>query len=173
MHFSKNLQYAVSGVLAIYIVFFTRPAPQMVVRMLSSPIAQLAALAGIVYVGASVSLLVALVSAVALVLSIPAREYLTVEKDEEKKKKSEEAEKPKNLKKDEDEEKEKAAKALPPKDAAKKAEPAGAASTAETAASSAMDILSKNTDKTDVPAMPASHPVANAPASGKEEFAPF
>lgn len=76
MHFSKNLQYAVSGVLAIYIVFFTRPAPQMVVNLLSSPIAQLAALAGIVYVGASVSLLVALVAAVALVLSIPAREYL-------------------------------------------------------------------------------------------------
>jgi hypothetical protein len=76
MHFSKNLQYAVSGVLAVYIVFFTRPAPQMVVNLLSSPIAQLAALAGIVYVGASVSLLVALVAAVALVLSIPAREYL-------------------------------------------------------------------------------------------------
>ena len=158
MHFSKNLQYAVSGVLAIYIVIFTRPAPQMVVRMLSSPIAQLAALAGIVYVGASVSLLVALVSAVALVLSIPAREYLTVEKDEEKKKKSEEAEKPKNL-----------------KDAAKKAADAGKdiAGAAGTAASSAMDMLSKHADKTDVPAMPASHPVANAPASGKEEFAPF
>jgi hypothetical protein len=78
MHFSKTLQYAVSGVLAVYIVFFTRPAPQAVVGLLSSSIAQLAALAVIVYVGASMSLLVALVAAVALVLSIPAREYLDV-----------------------------------------------------------------------------------------------
>ena len=78
MHFSKTLQYAVSGVLAVYIVFFTRPAPRAVVSLLSSSIAQLAALAAIVYVGASVSLLVALVAAVALVLSIPAREYLDV-----------------------------------------------------------------------------------------------
>jgi len=76
MHFSKTVQYAVSGVLAVYIVFFTRPAPSMVVKAMSSPIAQLAALAAIVYVGASVSLLVALVASVALVLSIPAREYL-------------------------------------------------------------------------------------------------
>jgi hypothetical protein len=79
MHFSKNLQYAVSGVLAVYIVFFTRPAPQVVVKALASPIAQLVALAAIVWVGASVSLLVALVAAVALVLSIPAREYLDVD----------------------------------------------------------------------------------------------
>ena len=78
MHFSKTLQYAVSGVLAVYIVFFTRPAPQAVVGLLSSSIAQLAALAAIVYVGASVSLLVALVAAVALVLSIPSREYLDI-----------------------------------------------------------------------------------------------
>jgi hypothetical protein len=78
MHFSKTLQYAVSGVLAVYIVFFTRPAPQAVVGLLSSSLAQLAALAAIVYVGASVSLLVALVAAVALVLSIPAREHLDV-----------------------------------------------------------------------------------------------
>jgi hypothetical protein len=85
MHFSKNLQYAVSGVLAVYIVFFTRPAPQVVVKALASPIAQLVALAGIVWVGASVSLLVALVAAVALVLSIPAREYLDVDVDEAKK----------------------------------------------------------------------------------------
>ena len=81
MHFSKNLQYAVSGVLAVYIVFFTRPAPSVVVKAMSSPIAQLAALAAIVYVGASVSLLVALVAAVALVLSIPAREYLDAKED--------------------------------------------------------------------------------------------
>jgi len=56
-------------------VFFTRPAPVFVVRFLSSPIAQLAVLALIVYVGACMSLLVALVAAVALVLSIPSREY--------------------------------------------------------------------------------------------------
>jgi hypothetical protein len=84
MHFSKNLQYAVSGVLALYIVFFTRPAPRMVVSVLSSPIAQLAALAAVVYVGASVSLLVALVAAVALVLSMPAREYMTAEPKDKK-----------------------------------------------------------------------------------------
>ena len=80
MHFSKNVQYVVSGLLAAYIVFFTRPAPHFVASALSSPIAQLAVLAAIVYVGACMSLLVALVASVALVLSMPAREYLD-EKD--------------------------------------------------------------------------------------------
>jgi predicted RND superfamily exporter protein len=155
MHFSKNLQYAVSGVLAVYIVFFTRPAPQMVVNLLSSPIAQLAALAAIVYVGASVSLLVALVSAVALVLSIPAREYLTVEKDEEKKKKEEEKKKP-------------------VADAAKQVGTAALGG----AAAEASNMLANLSDKAkDTPApMPAAHPVANASGNGKEGFldgAPF
>jgi hypothetical protein len=76
MQLGKTAQYAVSAVLAVYVVFFTRPAPGFVVQFLSSPIAQLAVLALIVYVGASMSLLVALVAAVALVLSIPSREYL-------------------------------------------------------------------------------------------------
>jgi len=78
MQLGKTAQYAVSAVLAVYVVFFTRPAPVFVVRFLSSPIAQLAVLALIVYVGASMSLLVALVAAVALVLSIPSREYMAV-----------------------------------------------------------------------------------------------
>jgi 16S rRNA A1518/A1519 N6-dimethyltransferase RsmA/KsgA/DIM1 with predicted DNA glycosylase/AP lyase activity len=78
MQLGKTAQYAVSAVLAVYVVFFTRPAPVFVVRFLSSPIAQLAVLAAIVYVGASMSLLVALVAAVALVLSIPSREYLAM-----------------------------------------------------------------------------------------------
>jgi hypothetical protein len=76
MQLGKTAQYAVSAVLAVYVVFFTRPAPVFVVRFLSSPIAQLAVLAAIVYVGACMSLLVALVAAVALVLSIPSREYM-------------------------------------------------------------------------------------------------
>jgi hypothetical protein len=76
MQLGKTAQYAVSAVLAVYVVFFTRPAPVFVVRFLSSPIAQLAVLALIVYVGACMSLLVALVAAVALVLSIPSREYM-------------------------------------------------------------------------------------------------
>jgi hypothetical protein len=78
MQLGKTAQYAVSAVLAVYVVFFTRPAPVFVVRFLSSPIAQLAVLALIVYVGACMSLLVALVAAVALVLSIPSREYLAM-----------------------------------------------------------------------------------------------
>lgn len=79
MQLGKTAQYAVSAVLAVYVVFFTRPAPVFVVRFLSSPIAQLAVLALIVYVGACMSLLVALVAAVALVLSIPSREYFDKE----------------------------------------------------------------------------------------------
>jgi hypothetical protein len=75
VHLSKNVQYGIAGALAVYIVFMTRPAPQPVVALLSNPLAQLAVLGAIVYVGATISLLVALVAAVAVVLSIPAREY--------------------------------------------------------------------------------------------------
>jgi len=156
MHFSKNLQYAVSGVLALYIVFFTRPAPQMVVNMLSSPIAQLAALAAIVYVGASVSLLVALVAAVALVLSIPSREYMTLKKNDEEEKKAEEEKK------------------KPVADAAKQVGTAALSG----AAAEASNMLANLSDKAkDTPApMPAAHPVANVSSDGKEPFlsgAPF
>lgn len=73
---SRNNQYIFAGILAIYIVFFTRPAPSVVANMLSSPIAQLAVLGGVVYIGASVSLLVAIVAAIAVVLSMPVREHL-------------------------------------------------------------------------------------------------
>ena len=85
MALGKNTQYIVAGVLAVYIVFFTRPAPAVVVGVLASPIAQLVALAGVIYVGAVQSLLVALLLAVALVLSIPAREYFEPKKEETKK----------------------------------------------------------------------------------------
>ena len=83
VHLSKNVQYGIAGALAVYIVFFTRPAPAAVVNMLSNPLAQLAVLGAIVYVGATVSLLVALVAAVAVVLSIPGREFM---KNKDKKK---------------------------------------------------------------------------------------
>lgn len=75
MALSKNLQYIVAGFLVLYIVFFTRPAPTAVVNLLASPVAQLAALAVVVYIGGCVSLLVAVVAALAVVLSIPVREY--------------------------------------------------------------------------------------------------
>jgi membrane protein implicated in regulation of membrane protease activity len=87
MALSKNLQYIVSGALVLYIVFFTRPAPTAVVNFLASPVAQLAALAIVVYVGASVSLLVAVVAALAVVLSIPSREYAGKEDDKTMEKK--------------------------------------------------------------------------------------
>lgn len=80
MAFSRNTQYIVSGLLAAYIVFFTRPAPGYVVGLLASPIAQLVALGLVVYVGATQSLLVAVIASIALVLSIPAREYMTDKK---------------------------------------------------------------------------------------------
>jgi hypothetical protein len=75
MALSKTLQYIVSGFLVLYIVFFTRPAPTAVSNILASPVAQLAALGVVIYVGASVSLLVAVVAALAVVLSTPVREY--------------------------------------------------------------------------------------------------
>jgi hypothetical protein len=147
MHFSKNLQYAVSGVLALYIVFFTRPAPQMVVSMLSSPIAQLAALAAVVYVGASVSLLVALVAAVALVLSMPAREYMTAEPKDQK-----------------------------PVDAKdeKSVDPAKAAEAVGKMSDMLGGMAGEKKDEKKPAAMDASNPVSK-PSDGKEQFtgAPF
>jgi hypothetical protein len=81
MTISKNLQYIVSAALVLYIVFFTRPAPAVIVNLLASPVSQLAALGAVVYIGASVSLLVAVVAALAVVLSIPVREYAGKEDD--------------------------------------------------------------------------------------------
>lgn len=77
MALSRNTQYVTAGLIAVYIVFFTRPAPPMVVGLLASPLSQILALAAVVYVGATQSLLVALLLSVAVVLSIPAREYQT------------------------------------------------------------------------------------------------
>ena len=96
MALSKNLQYIVAGFLVLYIVFFTRPAPTAVVNLLASPVSQLAALAVVVYMGASVSLLVAVVAALAVVLSIPVREYAddpSIKKAEDKEDKEDKKEK--------------------------------------------------------------------------------
>jgi hypothetical protein len=85
MHLSKNVQYGITAALAVYIVFFTRPAPLPLVNLLSNPLAQLAVLGAVVYIGAKVSLLVALVAAVAVVLTIPAREFFGDKKSKDKK----------------------------------------------------------------------------------------
>jgi hypothetical protein len=78
----KNVEYAVAGALALYVVFFTRPAPYVVTSLLASPVAQVAALALVIYVGAKQSMVVAVVLALALVMSMPAREHATnMEKD--------------------------------------------------------------------------------------------
>lgn len=71
----KTAQFIVAGILVLYIVFATRPAPRVISSLLASPVAQLAALAGVVYIGSSISLLIAVLAALAVVLSIPAREY--------------------------------------------------------------------------------------------------
>ena len=79
----KNTQYLIAGAIGLYIVLMTRPAPAMVANLLSSSVAQIAALALVIYVGATQSLIVAVVLAVAIVMSTPSREYMTV--DEKKK----------------------------------------------------------------------------------------
>jgi hypothetical protein len=73
---NKKTEFLVAGAIGLYIVFFTRPAPQMVVQLLSSTVAQIAALAAVIYVGATQSLIVAVILALALVLSAPSREHL-------------------------------------------------------------------------------------------------
>lgn len=76
---AKRTEYALAGALALYIVFFTRPAPVMVASILANPVAQIAALAAVIYVGATQSLVVAIVAALAVILSTPAREHMTME----------------------------------------------------------------------------------------------
>ena len=73
----RTVEYLVAGALALYVVFMTRPAPALVVNLLSSTVAQVAALAAVIYVGATQSLLVAVVLALAVVMSIPSREHMT------------------------------------------------------------------------------------------------
>jgi hypothetical protein len=106
MAISKNLQYILSGALVLYIVFFTRPAPTGVVNFLASPVAQLAALGVVVYLGACVSDLVAVVAALAVVLSIPVREYAGKDDDKTMSKKRDKKGK-ENLDEDKKKEKEK------------------------------------------------------------------
>jgi hypothetical protein len=86
---NKNAEYAIAGALALYIVFLTRPVPAPIVNLLSSPVAQVAALGVVVYVGATQSLLVAVVLAIAVVMSTPAREYLSMPDKAEKDKAAE------------------------------------------------------------------------------------
>lgn len=71
----RQTEYVIAAVVALYIVFFTRPAPEMVRALLANPIGQLVALAGITVVGSTQSLLVALLLGVAYVASVPGREY--------------------------------------------------------------------------------------------------
>jgi hypothetical protein len=106
MAISKNLQYILSGALVLYIVFFTRPAPTGIVNFLASPVSQLAALGVVVYLGACVSLLVAVVAALAVVLSIPVREYAGKDDDKTMSKKKDKKGK-ENLDEDKKKEKEK------------------------------------------------------------------
>ncbi len=83
----KNTQYLIAGAIGLYIVLMTRPAPAVITSLLSSSVAQIAALSAVIYVGATQSLIVAVVLAVAIVMSTPAREYMTMqEKDEQDKK---------------------------------------------------------------------------------------
>ena len=79
------MEYAIAGALALYVVFFTRPAPYVVTNLLASPVAQVAALAAVIYVGAKQSLLVAVVLALALVMSMPSREHLETKASADKK----------------------------------------------------------------------------------------
>ncbi len=74
---NKRTEYIIAGAIGLYIVFMTRPAPAIVSNMLSSPVAQIAALAGVIYIGASHSLIVAVILALAVVLSAPVRESMT------------------------------------------------------------------------------------------------
>lgn len=76
---SRQIEYIVAGVVALYIVFMTRPAPRLVTNLLASPIAQLVLLAVVICVGSKYSMLVALLLGVAFVASVPAREYMDVE----------------------------------------------------------------------------------------------
>lgn len=71
----RQTEYVLAAVVGLYIVFFTRPAPEMVRSLLANPVAQLVALAGLVWVGSTQSLLVALLLGIAFVASTPAREY--------------------------------------------------------------------------------------------------
>lgn len=118
MAISKNLQYILSGALVLYIVFFTRPAPTGIVNFLASPVSQLAALGVVVYLGACVSLLVAVVAALAVVLSIPVREYAGKDDDKTMSKKKDKKGK-ENLDEDKKKEKEKEKEKNPTLDAAK------------------------------------------------------
>jgi hypothetical protein len=70
----RQVEYAVAGLVILYIVFLTRPAPAVVSQVLSNPIGHLVVLGGIVYIGAFQSLLLALLLGVAYVASSPSRE---------------------------------------------------------------------------------------------------
>jgi hypothetical protein len=62
---TRQVEYILSGLLAVYIVFFTRPPPVMIASLLANPIVQLVALGLVVLAGAKYSLIVALLLGVA------------------------------------------------------------------------------------------------------------
>jgi hypothetical protein len=139
MAISKNLQYIVSGALVLYIVFFTRPAPTAVVNFLASPVSQLAALAVVVYLGACVSLLVAVVAALAVVLSIPVREYAGKRDDKTMSKRVDKKKEREHLEEDKKDEKKN-----PTLDAAKDLSKLAAAAGSKTATASSGDKADKD-----------------------------
>lgn len=71
----RQTEYVIAALIGLYIVFFTRPAPEMVRSLMVNPVAQLVALAALVWVGSTQSLLVALLLGIAYVASVPSREY--------------------------------------------------------------------------------------------------
>jgi len=82
---NKQIEYAISAAIAVYIVFYTHPAPSFVSRMLSTSTLKVLALAGILFVGANHSVLIAGMLGLAMIMSIPAREHSKVISSSEKK----------------------------------------------------------------------------------------
>lgn len=170
MAISKNLQYILSGALVLYIVFFTRPAPTGVVNFLASPVAQLAALGVVVYLGACVSLLVAVVAALAVVLSIPVREYAGKDDDKTMSKKKDKKGK-ENL--DEDKKKEKEKEKNPTLDAAKDLSKLAAAAGSKKATAVSGDSKDKDPEPAGDRAAPAEMATKGSEKFSLMNAAPF
>ena len=168
MAISKNLQYILSGALVLYIVFFTRPAPTGVVNFLASPVAQLAALGVVVYLGACVSLLVAVVAALAVVLSIPVREYAGKDDDKTMSKKRD-----KKGKENLDEDKKKEKETNPTLDAAKDLSKLAAAAGSKKATAVSGDSKDKDPEPAGDRAAPAEMATKGSEKFSLMNAAPF
>lgn len=158
----KNTQYLIAGAIGLYIVLMTRPAPAVITNLLSSSVAQIAALALVIYVGATQSLIVAVVLAVALVMSTPSREYMTMDEKKKLDGKTTTAKKP-AVKKPAD----KPVKDLG-KEATKPAKPT--ASTAEPKGVSKLNSTELEPESAKEPAAAGQTVAASAPATGSEKF---